>query len=198
MSERRRRYAAASVPSGESRSRAGAKSAERSTGAGGRAGDVTTRAARPDDLPRVWQLVLELADYERMSQFVIGTRERLDELLFGRADSLQCQVAEQHGRIVGYAIFYTCYSSFRTARRLWLEDLYVEPAARGTGAGLALMRGVATVALERECDRVDWDVLDWNQLAIDFYQRQGAEPVRSEWTQFGMDGAALRRLIERT
>ena len=157
---------------------------------------TSVRAASPDDLPRIWELVLELADYERMSQFVSGTRERLGQLLFDGHDSIEARVAEHAGRMVGYAIFYMRYSSFRTARRLWLEDLYVEPAARGTGAGRALMRDVARRALELECDRIDWDVLDWNELAIDFYRRQGGDAVRPEWTQFGMDGAALRRLLE--
>ena len=158
--------------------------------------DVSVRAARASDLLRIWQLVLELAEYERMSAYVSGSEERLGVLLFGGGDSLEARVVEHAGRIVGYALFYTCYSSFRTRRRLWLEDLYVEPSARGTGAGRALMRELATLALERGCDRVDWDVLDWNQLAIDFYRRQGGDAVHPEWTQFGMDDAALRRLLE--
>jgi GNAT superfamily N-acetyltransferase len=158
--------------------------------------DVSVRAARASDLPRIWQLVLELAEYERMSGYVSGSEERLGILLFGGGDSLEARVVEHAGRIVGYALFYTCYSSFRTRRRLWLEDLYVEPPARGTGAGRALMRELARVALERGCDRVDWNVLDWNQLAIDFYERNGAGAVRSEWTQFGMEETALRRLAE--
>ncbi len=157
---------------------------------------ATVRPARPQDLDRIWQLVLELAEFERMSHTVSGSRERLGALLFGDDDAIEARVAEHAGRIVGYAIFYPCYSSFRTSRRLWLEDLYVEPAARGTGAGRALMRDVAARAVERGCDRLDWDVLDWNQLAIDFYRRQGGEAVPHEWTQFGMDVAALKRMTE--
>ena len=163
----------------------------RVAGAGDRA---TVRAARPEDLARVWELVLQLAAYERMTHFVTGTREQLGKLLFGDGETLAARVAEHAGRIVGYTLFYVRYSSFRVRRRLWLEDLFVEPAARGTGAGLALMRDLASIALERGCDRVDWDVLDWNQLAIDFYHRQGGVAVAKEWTQYSMDEAALRRL----
>jgi GNAT superfamily N-acetyltransferase len=157
-------------------------------------GSVTVRPARPDDLPRVWELVRQLADYERMTAFLTGTTEQLAALMFGGDNTLECRVAEHGERIVGYALFYTRYSSFRTRRRLWLEDLFVEPDARGSGAGAALMREVAAVAIARGCDRLDWDVLDWNQLAIDFYHGQGGAAVVREWTQFGMDEAGLRRL----
>ena len=155
---------------------------------------VSVRPANAGDLARIWELVLELADYERFAAFVTGTPERLGELLFGGKDTLEARVAEHAGRSVGYMLFYMRYSSFRTRRRLWLEDLFVEPAARGTGAGRALMQDLARTALARGCERVDWDVLDWNQLALDFYRRQGATPVAKEWTQFGMDEAALHRL----
>ena len=158
---------------------------------------VTIRAATPADLPRVWHLVNALAAYERLEQFVTGTREQLGALLFDGNDSLECRVAEHAGVIVGYFLIYTRYSSFRVRRRLWLEDLFVDPASRGTGAGRALMQELARLALERGCDRVDWDVLDWNQLAIDFYHRQGGGEVAKDWLQFGMDEAALRALADR-
>ena len=157
-------------------------------------GPLTVRDASPEDLARIWELVLQLAAYERLSEYVTGSREQLGEWLFGGGESTRSRVVEHAGRIAGYTLFYTRYSSFRTRRRLWLEDLFVEPAARGTGAGLALMQDLARVALESGCDRVDWDVLDWNQLAIGFYRRQGAARMAKEWTQFGMDEAALRRL----
>jgi len=165
------------------------------------AGDVaragaTVRAATRDDLPRLWELMHGLAEYERMTEFVSGTREQLGELLFGGRDSLEARVAESGGAVVGYAIVYLRYSSFRTTRRLWLEDLFVEPAARGTGAGRALLADVARFAVERGCDRVDWDVLDWNQPAIDFYERLGGAAVAKEWTQFALGGDALRALAD--
>jgi len=155
---------------------------------------AVVRAATPADLPRLWTLVQALAEYERMSQYLSGTREELGELLFGGRDQLEARVAEAGGVIVGYAIFYTRYSTFRARRRLWLEDLFVEPAARGTGAGRALLQDLARIAIARGCDRVDWDVLDWNALAIDFYRRQGGAPITPEWTQFGMERPALEAL----
>ena len=82
-------------------------------------------------------------------------------------------------------------------RRLWLEDLFVETAARGSGAGRALMHELARIAIERDCDRIDWEVLDWNRLAIDFYRRQGGAEVAREWLQFGMDEAGLREFVAR-
>ena len=157
---------------------------------------VSVRDAAPGDLDRIWELVLQLAEYERLSESVTGSREELGEWLFGGKESTRVRVAEHAGRIVGYTLFYVRYSSFRTRRRLWLEDLFVEPTARGTGAGLALMQDLARVALEGGCDRVDWDVLDWNALAIEFYHRQGAAAVAREWTQFGVDESVLRQLAE--
>lgn len=158
---------------------------------------LTPRPATPADLPRIWELVNALADYEKLQDYVTGTREQLGTLLFGGEDSLECRVVEHGGRIVGYFLFYTRYSSFRVRRRLWLEDLFVEPAARSTGAGRALMQELARIAIERGCDHVDWDVLDWNQLAIDFYHRQGGAEVPKEWLQFGMDEPGLRKLAAR-
>ena len=158
---------------------------------------LAPRAARPADLPRIWELVNALAVYERLEHCVTGTREQLGALLFGGDDAFECRVVEHDGRIVGYFLCYTRYSSFRVRRRLWLEDLFVDPAARGTGAGRVLMQELARLALERGCDRVDWDVLDWNQLAIDFYHRQGGAEVAHEWLQFGMDEAALSVLAAR-
>jgi len=159
---------------------------------------VRVRAAVPADMPRLWELVRGLAGYERMTEYLSGTLEQLAELLFGGHDSLEARVAEVDGEIVGYAIVYLRYSSFRTTRRMWLEDLFVDPAARGTGAGRALLADVARLALDRGCDRLDWEVLDWNQLAIDFYHRQGGAAVEKEWTQFALEGEALRALAAET
>ena len=159
---------------------------------------ATVRPVERRDLPRVWELVGELAAYERLSHFLTGSRERLGTLLFDRPGALEGRVAESDGRIVGYALFFPIYSSFRTTERMWLEDLYVEPSARGTGAGRELLAHLARLALERGCDRLDWYVLDWNQLAIDFYRRQGATKAEIDWLPYGMDLGALRTLAQAT
>ena len=153
---------------------------------------IVVRAARHEDLPRVWELLLGLANYERLP--VAGSRERLGELLFGGKASLEALVAEREGRLIGYALVFPTYSSFATVTRLWLEDLFVEPDQRGSGAGLALMREVARMAVARGYERVQWDVLDWNEPAMEFYRSLEAAPEHADWIQFGIQGAALEKL----
>lgn len=155
---------------------------------------VTVRPARREDLPRVWTLLNGLAEYERWTEYVTGTREELGEALFGPSPAAECLVAERGGEIVGYAIVFPMFSSFRARRFLWLEDLFVAPEARGTGAGKALLAAVARLAVERGDPRVDWIVLDWNQPAIEFYRRMGALPTAPGTIQYGFDRAALERL----
>ncbi len=156
---------------------------------------VVVRPAHPDDVPAVWRLARELAVYERLESIFVTTEDRLRAQLFGgQWPLLEGQVAETSTGLVGYALFYGRYSSFRGAPILWLEDLYVADAARGTGAGRALFDAVARVAHERGCTRMDWDVLDWNQLAIDFYQRHGATKAGHDWSTFSLDRAALERI----
>jgi GNAT superfamily N-acetyltransferase len=154
------------------------------------------RAARRDDLPRIWEMLLGLADYERLRDEVVGTQELLGEHLFGARPLVECLVAETAAGLVGYALFYPRYSSFQTAPTLWLEDLFVEPAQRGVGAGKALMLELARLALNRGYGRVAWVVLNWNEPSIAFYRRAGGKPAGVEWTEYGMDGEALRALAE--
>lgn len=156
---------------------------------------VRVRAVTRGDIPRVWELVRGLAEYERLLEFLTGSPERLATLLFETPGGLEGLVAEADQATVGYALYYTVYSSFRTTRRLWLEDLFVDPAARATGAGRALLAAVAGAALDRGCDRVDWYVLDWNRLAIDFYERQGARATIADWLPYGMGEPEMRRLV---
>jgi GNAT superfamily N-acetyltransferase len=158
---------------------------------------VTVRAARPHDVPAIWRLARELARYERLEPVFTTTAERLGAQLFGgQWPPLEGMVAEANGMLVGYALFYGRYSSFRGAPILWLEDIYVTGEARGTGAGRALFVAVAKVAHERGCTRMDWDVLDWNQLAIDFYERLGAKRAQHEWSTFTLDRADLERVAK--
>lgn len=155
---------------------------------------VVVRAAQPADLPRIWELLEGLADYEKLTHEVHGNAPQLGRDLFGTDPPLACVVAERGGVLAGYALFFPAYSSFITARTLWLEDLYVEPAARGSGAGRALLARVAAIALERGCARLGWLVLDWNRAAIGFYERMGATPAPAGWLEYGMSREAMAEL----
>ena len=166
----------------------------RSPGASPGSSPCEVRLARPDDLGRVWELLLGLAAYERLENQVAGRPEHLGRDLFGPRPLIGCAVAEASGRLVGYALYYPVYSSFRTAKAMWLEDLFVEPEARGRGAGRDLLAFVARTALERGCQALDWLVLDWNRRSIEFYERLGARPADGGWLEYGLDPAAMRAL----
>ena len=155
---------------------------------------LLVRAIRREDLPRVWELVHGLAEFERLTDMLTGTSEKLGAALFDDPPQLYGLVAENGGQIVGYALFHFTYSSFRTNPRMWLEDLFVEPAARGSGAGAALLAAFCREALARGCHRVDWHVLDWNP-ARGFYEAQGAAPSAGEMIQYGLDREAMERLV---
>lgn len=155
---------------------------------------LEVRAATPGDLAAVWQLMHGLAEYERMTEIITGTPERLGEALFGEQSFVQALVAESEGHLLGYALFYPTFSSFRTRSRLWLEDLFVEPGARGTGTGRALLASLARLALARGHERIDWHVLDWNTPAIAFYEHLGATHQVADWLTYGLEERALQRL----
>lgn len=159
-------------------------------------GSIRVREARVTDLPHIWEMLLGLADYERLRHEVVGTREQLGEHLFGPQPLLECLVAEGQDRLVGYALFYPNYSSFQTAPTLWLEDLFVEPAQRGRGAGRALMAALARLSLARGYVRIGWQVLDWNEPSIEFYKRSGATPGPADWLEYAMGPDAMRALAE--
>jgi GNAT superfamily N-acetyltransferase len=154
-------------------------------------GAVAVRALTRDDVPRVWELLRGLAEYERLTDFLTGSEALLADALFGAGPRAEGLVAEHDGRIVGYALFYPVLSSFRTRWRLWLEDLYVEPDARGTGAGRALMAALAQIADARGWTSMDWEVLDWNAPAIGFYERLGAERFANDWYRYRLGGEGL-------
>ena len=163
----------------------------------GSAAVAKARPIRPEDLPHVWEMIGGLAEYEQMTDILTGSRERLHALLFGEPRAFFGQVAEMpDGRLVGYALYHFTWSSFRTNQRMWLEDLFVQESARGSGAGDALMRAFAADALARGCHRVDWHVLDWNP-ARGFYERLGAQRSDDGMLQYGLDAAGMKRLLER-
>ena len=165
--------------------------------AAGGAAVVSIRPVQPADLPHVWEMIGGLAEFERMTDILTGSRDRLHKLLFEEPRAFFGQVAEvPGGRLVGYALYHFTWSSFRTNQRMWLEDLFVQEAARGTGAGEALMRAFAADALARGCHRVDWHVLEWNPARA-FYERLGARRSDDGMLQYGLDAAGMKRLLER-
>jgi GNAT superfamily N-acetyltransferase len=159
---------------------------------------VTVRAMEPRDLARVWEMIRGLAVYERIEDILTGSPEKLGAMVFGTPPVMFARVAERaDGQLVGYALYHHTWSSFRTNPRMWLEDLYVEESARGTGAGGELFRAFVADALARGCHRADWMVLEWNPARA-FYEAQGAAPTEVGWLQYGMDAAKMRELLDRS
>ena len=154
---------------------------------------ATIRSATVDDVPLILALIRELAEYEREPDAVIATEALLAEQLFGERPAAEVLMAEQGGEPAGFALFFHNFSTWKGRRGLWLEDLFVRPRFRGAGIGLALMRQLARIAMQRDCGRFEWWVLDWNTPAIDFYRRLGAVGME-EWTVQRLEGDALARL----
>lgn len=157
---------------------------------------ITIRPATIADAPLIHGLILELADYEKLSHEVVATEESIRRHLFGDpaigGRAAEAVIGELDGRAEGFALFFTSYSTFLGRPGLYLEDLYVRPASRGRGLGRALLCHLAALALERGCGRLEWSVLDWNAPAIGFYQRLGARPMDG-WTVYRLDGQSLAR-----
>ena len=153
----------------------------------------TLRPATPADLPAIVGLIRELAEFERLTHLVQVTPESLHPHLFGARPVAEAVVGEVAGQVVAFALFFTNFSTFLGRPGLYLEDLYVQPAFRGTGLGKALLRHLAQLALQRGCGRFEWSVLDWNQRAIDFYEAKGAT-VMPDWRICRVTGDALTTL----
>jgi GNAT superfamily N-acetyltransferase len=157
---------------------------------------IRIRSAASADVPTVLRFVRELAEYEREPDAVEATEQGLALALFGEHPAAEAVLAEQDGEPVGFAIFFHNFSTWTGRRGLYLEDLYVTPDARGSGAGKALLAHLAGLALDRGCARFEWAVLDWNEPAIGFYRAIGAVAM-DEWTVQRVTGEALRRLAGR-
>jgi GNAT superfamily N-acetyltransferase len=151
---------------------------------------VSVRPIRPDDVAAVVGLVHELAEYEKAAHEVRLTDAQLHERLFGDAPALFGHVAEVDGEVVGMALWFLNFSTWRGTHGIYLEDLYVQPAHRGTGLGKELLRTLAALCVERGYSRLEWWVLDWNTPSIEFYKRAGAVPM-DEWTVFRLTDEAL-------
>ncbi len=158
-------------------------------------GAIHIRPAEDADVPLILRFIRELADYERLLHEVVATEERLRRTLFGPRPGAEVAIAEADGEPVGFALFFHNYSTFLAQPGLYLEDLYVRPEARGRGIGRALLAHLARLARERDCGRMEWWVLDWNEAAIRFYHSLGARPM-DEWTVFRLTGDDLARLAD--
>src|SRR5207237_3707223 len=134
-----------------------------------------------DDVALILRFIIDLARYEKMEDRVVANEARIRETLFGEKPSAEVLIGEEDGRAVGFALFFHNYSTFLARPGIYLEDLFVEPESRGCGYGKALLAKLAQIAIERECGRVVWAVLDWNTPAIDFYKSLGAVPMH-DWT----------------
>jgi GNAT superfamily N-acetyltransferase len=155
------------------------------------------RRVRPDDVATVVALVHELAEYERAAESCTLTVEQLRSALFGPSPALFGHVAEVDGpdgpEVVGCALWFLNFSTWRGVHGVYLEDLFVRPGYRGTGLGKALLTALAAVCVERGYARLEWVVLDWNEPSIRFYRSIGAQPIEG-WTTFRLDGDALTAL----
>jgi GNAT superfamily N-acetyltransferase len=153
------------------------------------------RSATPADVPTIAKLIRDLAEYEKLAHAVVLTETDLHKHLFGARQYAEVLLAEDAGAVVGFALFFHNYSTFRAKPGIYLEDLFVIPGARGKGHGKALLRALAKLAVERDCSRVEWSVLNWNTPSIDFYKSLGAKPM-DEWTVYRLTDEALTKLAQ--
>jgi len=149
--------------------------------------------ARESDVPLILGLIKGLAEYERLADQVTATEDGLRASLFGASRAAEVLIAYVEAQPVGFALFFHNYSTFLGQRGLYLEDLFVLPEWRGRGAGKALLQHLARLAVERNCGRLEWAVLDWNMPAVGFYQSMGAKPMH-DWTVFRLTGDSLAAL----
>lgn len=151
------------------------------------------RQAIIDDCPLILRFIKELADYEKLLHEVVADVPTLEQTLFGDKQHAEVVIAEYKGTPVGFALFFHNFSTFLGRPGLYLEDLYIQPEMRGKGFGKLLLSYLGALALDRNCGRLEWWVLDWNQPAKDFYQSLGAEPM-DDWTVNRVTGKALHSL----
>ena len=155
--------------------------------------DFEIRTASEADVPVILNLIRELADYERAPDAVVTNESGLREVLFGPRRSAEVLLALEAGEPVGFAVYFFNFSTWLGRPGLYLEDLFVRPSVRGKGFGRALLERLAQIAQERGCGRMEWAVLDWNDPAIKFYKKLGAEPM-TEWTVFRLTEEGIARL----
>lgn len=153
----------------------------------------TIRPATPADVPHIFGMIHELAVFEKLEHLMVATKEGLHEGLFGAKPAAEAIVGEEDGEVVTFALFFHNYSTFLARKGLYLEDLYVKQAHRGKGYGKQMLSALAAIAVERNCGRFEWSVLDWNENAINFYKGVGAD-VMPDWRICRVTGDALKAL----
>ena len=158
--------------------------------------DLRIEPATEDDVPLVLKLVKKLAEYERLSHEVIATEEDFRRALFGTDRVAEALLAFLGAEPVGFAVYFSTFSTFVGRSGIYLEDIFVEPEHRGKGIGAALLTRIAGIACDRNCGRLEWSVLTWNEPAIGFYERLGAQRMEA-WRVFRLAGAEIRELARR-
>jgi GNAT superfamily N-acetyltransferase len=158
--------------------------------------EIKIRPAERQDAPLVCAFIRELAEYERLLPECVATPETVTETLFTPNPRAFCDIAETEGEAAGFALWFYSYSTFQAKHGIYLEDLYVRPQFRGHGIGRALLMHLAKRAVDENCGRFEWSVLDWNTPSIAFYESLGAKPVDG-WIRYRLDGGALARLADR-
>ena len=156
---------------------------------------IQITAATPQDVPVILTFLHELAAYEKLAHEVVATEADMHAALFGERPVIEAVIATVDSDPVGYALFFPNFSTFLGKPGLYLEDLYVRPAARGLGVGRKLLQHLAQIAVERGWGRFEWSVLDWNEPSIAFYKKMGATAM-DEWTVFRLTGQALETLAQ--
>jgi GNAT superfamily N-acetyltransferase len=159
--------------------------------------NIRIRKAEERDLPLILDFIQQLADYERLRDSCVASEQKLRETLFADPPAAEVIIALVDEQPMGFALFFHNYSTFLAQRGIYLEDLFVNPQGRGRGVGHALLSELARIAIERNCGRLEWAVLNWNQPAIDFYNRIGATQL-SDWQTFRVNGASLDALATRS
>ncbi len=155
--------------------------------------NLTIRPATEDDVPVILSLIKGLAEYEKLAHEVVATEELLRDTLFGARTVAEVILGDYDGKLVSFALFFHNYSTFLGRPGIYLEDLFVKPEMRRKGIGKVMLAYVAYLAKERQCGRLEWSVLDWNEPALKFYQTIGAAPM-DQWTVHRVTGEGINRL----
>lgn len=157
--------------------------------------NIEIRPANAEDAAQILRFITDLAIYENAGNEVVATESDIKNTLFGEGSTTRAVICEIDRQAVGFAVYFSNYSTWLGKHGLYLEDLYVSPEHRGAGAGKALLKHLAQVACSNNCGRLEWSVLDWNEPAIGFYKSIGAE-AQDEWVSYRLTGNALEALAE--